>query len=261
MILVIVAISIAILLLIVAVAFVCRCYRIFLSTRLLGLSTASEVDSVGGVAISILCPSPEGIATVVNLLGVRYPCSEVVVAIDRRRHNNLLLQLKMRYSLVGLQCLDGELFRSYRCCFRRLVVVASDSSLGYDGLLDLAARNAMYDYLMAVPPSVRLIADSLGFIADSIASKIGDRVDIVTTSERSVVVLSRSAWRRGVPFSSQSISVLQQNRIHINQIITLDVESESGSDVMIERARYNFWDFLALNIMKYRKKLLSLKKP
>jgi hypothetical protein len=140
-------------------------------------------------------------------------------------------------------------------------VVASDSSLGYDGLLDLAARNAMYDYLMAVAPSARLVADSLGFIADSIASKIGDRVDIVTTSERGVVVLSRSAWRRGVPFSSQSIRVLQQNRIHINQIITLDVESESGSDVMFERARYNFWDFLALNIMKYRKKLLSLKKP
>ena len=74
-------------------------------------------------------------------------------------------------------------------------------------------------------------------------------------------MLSRSAWRRGIPFSLQSISVLQQNRIHINQIVTLDVESESGSEVMIERARYNFWDFLALNIMKYRKKLLSLKKP
>ena len=74
-------------------------------------------------------------------------------------------------------------------------------------------------------------------------------------------MLSRSAWRRGAQFSSQSISVLQQNRIHINQIITHDVESERGSDVMIERARYNFGDFLALNIMKYRKKLLSLKKP
>ena len=261
MILVIVAISIAILLLIVAVIFVCRCYRIFLTTRLLGLSTASEVDSVGGVSISILCPSPESITTVVDLLGVRYPRSEVVVAIDRRQHNNLLLQLKMRYSLVGVQCLDGEIFRSYRCCFRRLVVVACDSGLGYDGLLDLAAKNAMYDYLLAVPPSTRLVADSLGFIADSIASKIGDRVEMVTTSERDIVMLSRSAWRRGVPFCSQSKIVSQQNRIHLCQIITIDTKSESSRNVMIERARYNFWDFLALNIMKYRKNLLSLKKP
>lgn len=259
--LIIVAISIALLLLIVAVVLICRCYKIFSATQFLGLSTASQTDCIGGVGISILSPLPEGIATVVNLLGVSYPASEVVVAINRVQQRNLLLQLKIRYSLIGFKSQEGEVYRSYRYCFRRLIVVASDSVLAREQLIDLAARNAIYDYLLAVPCSCHLFADSLGLIADSVASQTEGRVDMATTTDSDIVLLSRNAWRKNGGFCAALQSLQYGQKLHISQILTLNEKTQSEHSLIIERARYNFWDFLALNIMKFRNKLLSLKKP
>ncbi|MBQ5700946.1 MAG: hypothetical protein IIV68_02355, partial [Alistipes sp.] len=181
-----VAITIFSLLLILLIYKLIEWRREFLSVRISSLSTASESDAVGGVGISIVCASPTSVAVVVNLLDSRYPLSEVVVAIDSVKHSNLLQQLKIRYALAPYQQGDCEVYRSRDRAFRRLVVVAKSGETDMELLYDLAARNALFDNLLRVPPSGRLFHFAVGKFAELIASERAASVEIITTAERGV---------------------------------------------------------------------------
>ena len=234
-------------------------YRIFCRVRLYSLSTASKSDAVGGVGISILCPQPQGIDTVGGLLRSSYPLSEVVVALDVARQRNLFLQLKLRYSLI-IYMEDGvTIYRSSRCCFRRLVVVVGERIAKQGELLELAARSSMYDYMLSVPSDCRLCASSVGHIVDVIASQRERSVDMVTTSERGIMLLSRRLWRQQGGFYENRGAKRGEGVLHIYEPLICYPTSDRGQSLLVERAEYNFWAFLSLNIMKYRNKLLSLR--
>lgn len=224
--------------------------------RLYALSTASQSDSVGGVGISIIVVSPANIDVVVSLLGSRYPLSEVVVAIDEKSHNNLLSQLRLRYSLTPCSINKYKVYRSVDRAFRRLVVVAVDGVEKGQCLADMAAENALFDYMLFVPSSCRLFDLSVGRIADAVAAVGG--VDIVTTSERGVELISRAEWRRRGGFAANVATEWQRRVVHISEPLAFGEMTEKEHSVTIERSRYNFLDYLALNIMRYRNKLLSL---
>ena len=229
--------------------------------RISSLSTASESDAVGGVGISIVCASPTSVAVVVSLLDSRYPLSEVVVAIDSVKHSNLLQQLKIRYALAPYQQGDCEVHRSRDRAFRRLVVVAkSGETTDTELLYDLAARNALFDNLLRVPPSGRLFHFAVGKFAELIASERAASVEIITTDERGVYLLSRRVWRSCGGYAKVDAKSLQ-NRLHIAEPLGFGGPTAKGYALLVERSRYNFFDFLALNIMRYGNKLLSLVKP
>lgn len=255
MIILFVSILLSVLLFAVGVYFVVHGYRDFCSARLYNLSIASQVDSVGGVGISIICVAPKGVAAVVNLLGVTYPCSEVVVAVDRKSQANLVSQLKIRYALSGVQCEDVTVYRSTRYSFRRLVVIVAEKQKSNAQLVELSVQQAIFNYLFIVPSSAGLFPHSVGVVAEVIASQTDGQVDVISTMDRDVNLYSREALRRGVNSSSNS------QKIHIAQPLLLDNFSVADNYLTIERSGYNFWDFLSLKIMKYRNKLLSLRKP
>lgn len=248
-------ISIAVLLFVVACYYVLSRYRIFECVRLRALSVASRTDSVGGVGISMLCPSPESIATVVNLLGVTYPQSEVVVAVRRGERENFVAQLTIRYRLQSTNVGEVTVCRSKCCAFRRLVVVVAERDAENSHLLQLASQEAIYNYLLVVPSSGGVLPYSLGVIADAVAEQSAGRVNVVTTMDKGVVLYSRQAWQERDERKSAT------TKLHINEPIVLDCYSLEEHYLLLERARYNFWEFLSLNIMRYRNKLLSLRKP
>lgn len=255
-----VAITIFSLLLILLIYKLIEWRREFLSVRISSLSTASESDAVGGVGISIVCAGPTSAAVVVNLLDSRYPLSEVVVAIDSVKHSNLLQQLKIRYALAPYQQGDCEVYRSRDRAFRRLVVVAKSGETDTESLYDLAARNALFDNLLRVPPSGRLFHFAVGKFAELIASERAASVEIITTAERGVYLLSRRVWRSCEGYAKVDAKSLQ-NRLHIAEPLGFVGPTAKGYALLVERSRYNFFDFLALNIMRYGNKLLSLVKP
>ena len=255
-----VAITIFSLLLILLIYKLIEWRREFLSVRISSLSTASESDAVGGVGISIVCASPTSVAVVVSLLDSRYPLSEVVVAIDSVKHSNLLQQLKIRYALAPYQQGDCEVYRSRDRAFRRLVVVAKSGEADTELLYDLAARNALFDNLLRVPPSGRLFHFAVGKFAELIASERAASVEIITTAERGVYLLSRRVWRSCGGYAKVDAKSLQ-NRLHIAEPLGFGGPTAKGYALLVERSRYNFFDFLALNIMRYGNKLLSLVKP
>ena len=260
MVVLILALALFCALMVAAVVFTMRAYHIFCRVRLSALSIASRADVVGGVGVSVLCPQPQGIATVVGLLDTLYPRSEVVVVLDRVRQGNLFQQLRLRYTLAP-KVPDGQsVNRSQRCCYRRLVVVLSDGA-SRAAMLDLAARNAIYDYLLSAPEQGSLCPTTVGHIADTIASQSRAQVDVVTTAERGVVVLSRDKWRKCGGFGALSNVEGSEGMVHMAEPLVCYSTTERGQTVVTERAEYNFWGFLSLNIMKYRNKLLSLKKP
>ena len=234
--------------------------REFLNVRLASLSTAAEGDAVGGVGVSIVCASPTSASVVVSLLDSRYPLSEVVVAIDSVNHSNLLQQLKIRYALAPYQQGDCEVYRSRDRAFRRLVVVAKSGEIDTELLYDLAARNALFDNLLRVPPSGRLFHFAVGKFAELIASERAASVEIITTAERGVYLLSRRVWRSCGGYAKVDAKSLQ-NRLHIAEPLGFGGPTAKGYALLVERSRYNFFDFLALNIMRYGNKLLSLVKP
>lgn len=242
-------------LIIVGLRFLLSRYKVFTDVRLQSLSIAPQVDSVGGVGISMLCVSVEGVSAVVNLLGTEYPYSEVVVAVNREKHQNLIALLQLRYSLTGVQYQDVIVYRSECCCFRRLVVVVAKTSCNTERLLEYSAEQAIYNYLLVVPSTAGLLPYAVGIVADAIAAQTYGRVDVVTTMDRGVVAYSRQSWKR------RRDENCQLTTIEIKEPIVLDKFSQEDDGLLIERARYNFWDFLSLNIMRYRNKLLSLRKP
>lgn len=239
---------------------IARTRRIFCRTRLCALSLAAESDSIGGVGISLLCPSPASAAVVVALLDTRYPLSEVVVAVDPEQQSNLLSQLKLRYSLLPCSAEGCVVYRSRLRTFRRLVVVVT-SEKSLDSQCDLAAQNALFDYLLRVPSDCRIFPFAVGRIAESLAAQPIGQVDVVTTAECGVTLLSRTEWRERGGFGAALMHPPTRRNIHIAEPLVFVDMAEKGQQLLVERSRYNFWDFLALNIMKYRNKLLSLRKP
>ena len=121
--------------------------QIFLQHRLASVSSASDIDAIGCIGISILCSDPVNISVVVGLLATRYPLSEVVVVIDSASHPDLLAQLILRYSL-RLNCEHAHnTFRSTQLCYRRLVVI-DHKSCNNDIRADIAAQHASHNYLL-----------------------------------------------------------------------------------------------------------------
>ena len=245
----------------VTILWLTRVRRSFFTMRRLSLSTASQCDAVGGVGISMLLASPVDIRVVVSLLDSRYPLSEVVVALCETKQHNLLSQLKLRYSLALCSAEGCKVYRSRIRTFRRLVVVVTDVEYSRDEMTDLAAQNALFDYLLRVPSKERLLPFAVGTFADRIASMPNGRVDCLTSSERDVILLSRRTWLARGGFSSIAEWLTEDGQSCIDEPISLLGALDSRDMVVIERARYNFLDYLALNIMKYRKKVLSLIKP
>ena len=255
MMLLFVPILLSVMMLLIGLGYVVFCYKIFVRVRIDSLCLASQVDSVGGVEISMLCVSPEGVGVVVNLLSVEYPRSEVVVAVNRDEHLNLIAQLQIRYSLVGVQSQNVVVYRSGSCSCRRLVVVVSRSRCSREVLLELSAQHAAYNYLFVAPSTGGLLPYAIGVVADVIASESSGSVDVLTTLDRGVVVYSRQAWR-GWCGGKRELA-----KIEILEPLVLDSFDVDKDYLLLERSRYNFLDFLSLNIMRYRNKLLSLVKP
>lgn len=234
--------------------------REFLNVRLTSLSTAAEGDAVGGVGVSIVCASPTSASVVVSLLDSRYPLSEVVVAIDSVNHSNLLQQLKIRYALAPSTQGDFELYRSRDRAFRRLVVVTKRGEENINALYDLAARNALFDNLLCVSSDCKLFHFAVGSFAEMVAAEGVASVDLITTADRGVYLISRQVWRSCGGFANIDKKSIQ-NRLHITQPLGFGGRTAKDYALLVERSRYNFFDFLALNIMRYGNKLLSLVKP
>ena len=152
----------------------------FAQVRLLSLSTAADSDVVGGVGISLLVASPASLSAVVNLLDSRYPLSEVVVALNCEKQPNLLQQLKLRYALVACSVEGCTVYRSRERVYRRLVVVTTREKVDSAALYDLAAHNALFDYLLRVPADYQLFTFAVGRIAEVLASELSGGVDVVT---------------------------------------------------------------------------------
>ena len=221
----------------------------FAQVRLLSLSTAADSDVVGGVGISLLVASPASLSAVVNLLDSRYPLSEVVVALNCEKQPNLLQQLKLRYALVACSVEGCTVYRSRERVYRRLVVVTTREK-------DLAAHNALFDYLLRVPADYQLFTFAVGRIAEVLASELSRGVDVVTTEQRGLYLLSRREWLSCGGFGDEP----QQSNskiVHISEPLCLN-NSDKDYSLLVERSRYNFCDFLALKIMRYGNKLLSL---
>ena len=247
---------VALLLFVIALRDLALRAHIFHRMRVTALSMAAQSDAVGGVGITIISVSPTDIGQVVNLLGSRYPLSEVVVVLNERVHSNLLAQLKIRYALVSCAVDGCRVFRSRNRLFRRLVVVATAEDVDRDRLADIGAANGLYDYLLRVPSSCRLFDLSVGRIAEAVAAVGG--VDRVTTSERGVELISRKRWRERGGFVAVGEGGDSSATLHIAEPLAYGAMVEKGHSMVVERSRYNFWDFLALNVMKSGNKLLSL---
>lgn len=254
MILIVAAVVFVLLLLCVSIVIVVSLYRVFGVVRLRGLSMASRVDSVGGVTISVLCPSAHDITVVVALLSTTYPQSEVVVALNRAKSSNLVAQLSIRYLLFGVAADGVTVYRSASCCYRRLVVVVSEKVVPESQLLEIASEQARYNYLLVMTPYGGLLPHSLGVIADRVAEYSATCVDVVEI-DSSVALYSRAAWQ------NCRDSAARLSKIRISEPIVLEGFDVDRNLELIERSQYNFWDFLSLNIMRYRNKLLSLRKP
>lgn len=242
------------------VMFVIKCYKDFQDMRTFTLSTASECGTIGGAGISILCVSPKRCAVVTSLLDTTYPTSEVVVVINPDKQCNLMAQLEIRYSLFCLNSGDIRLYKSESASLERLTVVAVAKSLGYRQMLDIAAKIAKFDYLFCASPDSYLMPYAVGCIVEYIATENIGQIDRVTTEDKEVFAVSKRAWSANGGFASTRHPT-SRNSAHIAETLTIDDMAENTHCVLFERARYNFPDFLALKIMKYRNKVLSLVKP
>lgn len=245
----------------VTMIWIVRMRRLFCTIRLRSLSMASRSDSVGGVGISLLLPSPVGVDVVISLLDSDYPLSEVVVVIDGEKHKNLLSQLKIRYSLAECSSEECTIYRSRNRCYRRVVVVVACGVTDRYSLLDLAAQNALYDYLLAVPSNTYLLPFAVGRMAEMIGEQSTASVDCITTTERGLLLISRSQWRAADGFGRVVSMQHNMRRVHIAEPLMFREPLQKGDYLTVERSRYNFGDFLALFIMKYQKKVLPLQKP
>ena len=232
----------------------------FENVRLTSLSMAAESDVVGGVGISMLVASPRSISVVVNLLDSRYSLSEVVVALDGERQNNLLQHLKIRYSLVSCISEGCVVYRSRSRIYRRLVVVVGQGVEDAE-LYDFAAKSALFDYLMRVPSNCFLMPFAVGKVAEKIASVSAAEVDIITTAEVGVSVWPRRCWLLCGGFGGSVPKGHNLEKMSIFEPLAMRGELDRDYSLLVERSRYNFWDYFALKIMKSGNKLLSLIKP
>ena len=216
---------------ILAIIRIVKLRQIFLQHRLASVSSASDIDAIGCIGISILCSDPVNISVVVGLLATRYPLSEVVVVIDSASHPDLLAQLILRYSL-RLNCEHAHnTFRSTQLCYRRLVVIDC-------GLFPYAA----------------------GRFVQTIASMPTGRVDAITTSEKNTLLISRALWIDKGSFKDIDKHLTGCFTLHLCEPLEFTPILGKEHYELIERSGYNFSDFLALNIMKSANKLLSLRK-
>ena len=235
-------------------------YRRYCRLRLTALDKVAQSDTVAGIGVSILCPSPHDIDVVVNLLGTLYPKSEVVVALNRYQRVNLLSQMILRYSLLPTEAQGVTIYRSAHLHYRRLVVVVSEQS-DTIALTNLAARHSLHSVLLAVPSTCHLWSGAVAYIVEQIARRDIDIVDVVTTADRDVVAMSRSYWLRSAGFPLPKKCATAPCSLHIDLPLVQSCIVGSDCNEIIECAEYNFCDFLALNIMRSAKKLLSLIKP
>ena len=257
MIVAILAIFAAVVIITTTTIFVAKLYKAFTRARLSALSIAAQTDSVGSVGISILCPAPTNIKTVINLLDSNYPNTEIVIALNKLSHRNLLSQLAIRYSLRPAYISDQCVYRSSRAAFRRLVVVASEYTLSKEQLADIAATHALYHHLLIIHSEYRLLPYAIGIIADAISSDRGE----VAIMDSDITLITRHQWRKQDNLCNSKHQKRVKTANIISEPLLFDNNTIIHKAVAIERSRYNFWDFLSLNIMKYRNKLLSLKKP
>lgn len=234
-------------------------YRTFVRARLFALSAVSDIDVVGGIGISLLSPSPININTVVGLLDSRYPQSEVIVMLDSTKRPNMLEQLKIRY-MLSQTLADNVVYRSRRYIYSRLLVVDVAGINDLRQQLDIAAKYASFDYLFVIPSSSRLLPYAVGRVAEAIASQNMSKVDRIEVGEDGVEIVSRVELRKSGGFASKSGYLKRSRSICIAEPLIVEKVAENSHCLLIERSRYNFWDFLAFKIMKYKNKLLSLKK-
>lgn len=234
--------------------------RDFHYTRIASLSTASESDTIGGVGVSILCASPKHCAIITSLLDSTYPTCEVIVAISSKKQHNLVAQIELRYSLVSHNKGDIEIYKSENSSLSRLTVIVFHMLASRDKMLNMAAKYATFDYLLCVPSESYLLPFAVGRVAVAIAATNVGCVDRITTSERGVFAVSKKEWIKN---GGATVTRHPKSRktVHIAEYLTIDDTIQNAHYVLIERSRYNFLDFLALKIMKYRNKVLSLIKP
>ena len=255
-----VAATVILLLLILLIINIMEARREFLQVRLTSLSMAAESDVVGGVGISVLVASPRSISVVVNLLDSRYSLSEVVVVLDGEKQSNLLQHLKIRYSLVSCISEGCVVYRSRSRIYRRLVVVVEQDAEGAE-LYNLAAKSALFDYLMRVPSNCYLMPFAVGKVAEKIASASATEVNVITAAESGIEVWSRRYWLLCGGFENKSLKGYNPKKMSIFEPLAMHKESDKDYSLLVERSRYNFWDYFALKIMKNGNKLLSLIKP
>lgn len=237
---------------------VARLYTHFCRTRILALSVALESDAVGGIGVSVICPNPCSMDVVIALLDTLYPRTEIIVALSNATTSPLFAQLVQRYSL---QSADGQRFYSDIRLFSQLVVVDVYGETEQYAVADIAAKYARYNYLLRVPSRACLLPFAVGRMVAAIASEPIQGVEMVTTTDRDIELLSRDYWAHFTGFGEVKRHPKSCRCLHIAEPLALPFAAAHTHTVIVERSRYNFLDYFAFNIMKYRNKLLSLRKP
>ncbi|MBQ7856764.1 MAG: hypothetical protein IJ348_06610 [Alistipes sp.] len=238
--------------------------------RLMSLSLVAEQDGVANIGISLLCLHPSDVRVVEAMLASRYPATEAVVMLDS--DSELFAVLRRRYALCNVRCDRAAvkaLYRSRHRAFRRLVVVDGFISTE-SSMLDVAASVCSYDYLMPIPSTCRLLPDALCRLAVEIAAAELPRVEYVECATRGIYAVSgdRVAACGGfgplrAAYSKRASPQSRMRTLTLRHPIALPAAQLSEKDffVFARMRTYNFYDFLLFNIMKYRKKFVSLIKP
>lgn len=224
--------------------------NLFARMRLLALSAAAQSEAIGGVGVSILCPSPKNIDVVRSLLSCQYPKSEVVVTLNTCQRINLIAHLILRYSLTPQVMDKVVVYRSSKLCYRRLVLVATAEHQSLAELINLAAEHTLHNYLLTLPNGRYLMPNTISYMVQMLTEHPLGNVDVVTTNEKNSFLVSRTYWHSvgGFPFSKKALP--DHKMLHIDYPMTTSRPLEIQSLNIAERAEYNFFDFLALNIMK-----------
>ena len=102
---------------------------------------------------------------------------------------------------------------------------------------------------------------AVGKVAEKIASVSAAEVDIITTAEVGVSVWSRRCWLLCGGFGGSVPKGHNLKKMSIFEPLAMRGELDRDYSLLVERSRYNFWDYFALKIMKNGNKLLSLIKP
>ena len=238
--------------------------------RLKSLSYVTEADMIGNIGVSVIALHPQDVRIVEAILDSHYTAFEAIIVTDSR--SELFTELRRRFALCSVYCDHASirgLYRSHYKAFGRLIVVDGFAT-SRTSLLDMAASIASFDYLLPLPSNAILLPDSLSRLVVEIATADTSRIREIRGlfDELGIVSAERVAECGGfgplyASYAKKNQPTKERGTLHIAHPVALPAESlsEKGFFIFSQMRTYNFYDFLQFNIMKYRKKFVSLIKP